>query len=61
LDPFAVQGILARLAEPIDEIAAEVALRAPTARASDLPAGSAPAMEMFADVHAHSEVRLFAS
>ena len=55
LDPFAVHGVLARLAPDIDALAAEVA-------ASDvLPAHSAPALDLLADVHLTAEVRLFAS
>lgn len=54
LDPYAVQEILARLAPEVDAVA-ELAVGAP------LSAGSAPALELLADVHARSEVRLFAS
>jgi urease accessory protein len=60
LDPYAVQGMLAGLADEINATGA--------ARAGDnledfagLPALGAPALELLADVHACSEVRLFAS
>jgi urease accessory protein len=60
LDPYAVQGVLAGLATEINATGA--------ARAGDnlgdfagLPALSAPALDLLADVHARSEVRLFAS
>jgi urease accessory protein len=55
LDPYAVQGILARLAPQMDS----VAVTASTAQT--IPAGSAPFLELLADLHARSEVRLFAS
>jgi len=77
LDPYAVQGVLAGLAADIDETAragaqfAAVSSREPRRRAlpetggpalyAKLPAGAAPALELLADVHARSEVRLFAS
>jgi urease accessory protein len=54
LDPFAVQGILARLSAEVDAVAA-------AAMTGDLPANSAPAFDLLADVHLTSEVRLFAS
>jgi urease accessory protein len=59
LDPYAVQAMLARLAPEIDAVAARAAA-APLA-AAGLPAASAPALDLLADVHARSEVRLFAS
>jgi len=51
LDPFAVHALLARLAPSIDECAAT----------SGLPADSAPALDLLADFHLTTEVRLFAS
>jgi urease accessory protein len=58
LDPFAVQGMLARLAPAIDECAR----RADHAGSpSSLPADGAPALDLLADFHLTSEVRLFAS
>jgi urease accessory protein len=58
LDPYAVQAMLARLAPDIDAAGAAAAVpRDPAC----LPASSAPALDLLADVHARSEVRLFAS
>ncbi len=58
LDPYAVQAMLARLAPDIDAAATTAAApRDPR----HLPAASAPALDLLADVHARSEVRLFAS
>jgi urease accessory protein len=50
LDPLAVQGMLARLATEIDY-----------ADSSELPADSAPFLDLLADIHRTAEVRLFAS
>lgn len=50
LDPYAVHGILAELAAEVD-----------AAHTAGLPADSAPALDLLADVHAIQEVRLFAS
>jgi urease accessory protein len=77
LDPYAVQGVLAGLAAEIDETgragaqSAALTCREPRrlglaetgglACFATLPAGTAPALELLADVHARSEVRLFAS
>jgi len=58
LDPFAVQGLLARLAPEIDSCAAACAVAAPP---SALPADAAPALDLLADFHLTAEVRLFAS
>jgi urease accessory protein len=58
LDPFAVQGMLARLAPGIDECARRADLAGPP---SSLPADGAPALDLLADFHLTSEVRLFAS
>ena len=60
LDPFAVQGMLARLAPAIDSCAADAA-RASAGPPSSLPAGAAPALDLLADFHLTAEVRLFAS
>ena len=60
LDPFAVQGMLARLAPAIDACAADAA-RAAAGPPSSLPAGAAPALDLLADFHLTAEVRLFAS
>jgi urease accessory protein len=65
LDPYAVQGVLAGLAAEIDATGAAGARFAlgdgQTPEFGDLPALAAPALELLADVHARSEVRLFAS
>jgi urease accessory protein len=58
LDPYAVHRVLAGLAPQIDRVADAAARPVPPAR---LPAGSAPALELLADVHVTREVRLFAS
>jgi urease accessory protein len=50
LDPYAVHAVIAGLAPEIDAI-----------EFSGLPADSAPALDLLADVHATQEVRLFAS
>ncbi|EMD27071.1 urease accessory protein UreF [Amycolatopsis azurea] len=63
LDPFAVNGVVARLAEEVREVslrAAEVAGDDP----AELPAPGSPALDLFAEAHARhhkEEVRLFAS
>lgn len=58
LDPYAVHRVLAGLAPEIDRVADVAARPVPP---SALPAGSAPALELLADVHVTREVRLFAS
>lgn len=58
LDPFGVHRVLAGLSPEIDRLADAAARPVPLAQ---LPAGSAPAMELLADVHVTREVRLFAS
>jgi urease accessory protein len=50
LDPYAVHAVLAGLAPEIDAVPVD-----------GLPADSAPALDLLADVHATQEVRLFAS
>jgi urease accessory protein len=60
LDPFAVQGLLARLAPAIDACAASAA-RAAGGPPEALPADAAPALDLLADFHLTAEVRLFAS
>jgi urease accessory protein len=60
LDPFAVQGMLARLAPGIDQCAARAALSA-GAEPAALAADAAPALDLLADFHLTAEVRLFAS
>ncbi|ONI90475.1 urease accessory protein UreF [Saccharothrix sp. ALI-22-I] len=63
LDPFGVNAILAHLAPEIDAVAATAADHADTAP-EDLPAPSAPGLDLLAEAHDrhHSEeVRLFVS
>ncbi|KFU81625.1 urease accessory protein [Amycolatopsis lurida] len=63
LDPFAVNAVVARLANEVRDVslrAAEVAGDDP----ADLPAPGSPALDLFAEAHARhhqEEVRLFAS
>ncbi|WP_250009377.1 urease accessory protein UreF [Actinoplanes sp. M2I2] len=60
LDPYAVHGLLARLAPDCDRIAAGAAARAGDP-VDDLPAAGAPLLDIGAELHATWEVRLFAS
>jgi urease accessory protein len=60
LDPYAVQGVLAGLAPAINAAGA-VQAAGDLADFAGLPAAGAPALELLADVHARSELRLFAS
>jgi len=60
LDPFAVQAMLARLAPGIDDSARRAAKDA-AGPPSSLPADGAPALDLLADFHLITEVRLFAS
>lgn len=60
LDPFAVYAILARLGPTLDAIAADASAAAQLPPA-DLPAHSAPLLDLLAEQHAAWEVRLFAS
>jgi urease accessory protein len=59
-DPLAVHGVLAGLAGEIAAVAAraEAAAGGPLA---DLPCPAAPRLDLLAELHARSEVRLFAS
>jgi urease accessory protein len=60
LDPYGVQGVLAELAPEIDDCGSV----APSAWACELPslaADGAPALDLRADYHLTTEVRLFAS
>jgi urease accessory protein len=57
LDPMEVSGLLARLADDIDDVA-ELAARSCL---DELPFPSAPALDLLAETHARVEVRLFAS
>jgi urease accessory protein len=60
LDPYAVHGLLARLALDCDRIAVDAAARADDP-VDDLPAAGAPLLDIGAELHATWEVRLFAS
>jgi urease accessory protein len=60
LDPYPVQGLLARLAADCDAVAAHAAGLA-GADVDDLPAAGAPLLDIGAEAHATWEVRLFAS
>jgi urease accessory protein len=65
LDPYAVHGVVARLAPEIDALAMEAAAISVASydndNWTDLPADGAPALDLLADVHLTAEVRLFAS
>ncbi|WP_328416118.1 urease accessory protein UreF [Streptomyces violaceus] len=64
LDPFDATGVLARLAPEVDQVvdrAVEAARRVVDEGVDALPAGSAPLLEIGAEVHAGWQVRLFAS
>jgi len=60
LDPYPVQGLLADLATECDEVAARATACAGD-DPDDLPAASAPLLDIGAEDHATWEVRLFAS
>jgi urease accessory protein len=60
LDPYPVHGLLARLAAVCDETADRAANMAHLG-VSDLPAASAPLLDISAEDHSAWEVRLFAS
>lgn len=60
LDPFAVHAVLARLGPELDAVAAGAAAHAFRPPA-DLPAWSAPLLDLLAEQHMRWEVRLFAS
>ncbi|MFB7863165.1 urease accessory protein UreF [Streptomyces sp. NPDC056069] len=64
LDPFQATAVLARLAPAMDEVASEAAERAALALVEgldELPAASAPLLDLTAEQHAAWPVRLFAS
>jgi urease accessory protein len=58
LDPYAVHRMTAELSTEIEAVADCSAAAMPI---WELPAGSAPGLEMLAEVHAREEARLFAS
>lgn len=60
LDPFAVQATLAGLGPCLDALVSKAAAQAYMPPA-DLPAWSAPQLDILAERHANWEVRLFAS
>lgn len=60
LDPLAVHRALAALAPAVDAVAAEAATYAEEDWA-ELPAVSAPVLDLLAELHLRSEVRLFES
>jgi urease accessory protein len=60
LDPLTVQRMLAELAGTMDAVAAEAADYADEDWAR-LPASSAPLLDLFAELHLHSDIRLFES
>ncbi|GIF53302.1 urease accessory protein [Asanoa ferruginea] len=60
LDPYAVHGLVAALAQECDRVAADAVLRVDDP-VDDLPAGSALLLDVDAEQHATWEVRLFAS
>jgi urease accessory protein len=59
LDPFAVGRCLAQLSGEVEAVASGAV--ASSTSLADLPAGSAPLVEMGAEAHEKWEVRLFAS
>ncbi|TDD39135.1 urease accessory protein UreF [Nonomuraea terrae] len=64
LDPFRANGVVAALADDIDEVADRAARHAERAAAEGtdtLPAASAPLLDITAEQHATWSVRLFAS
>ena len=64
LDPFDATGVLARLAPEVDRVAdraVEAARAVVVEGVGALPAGSAPLLEISAELHAAWGVRLFAS
>jgi urease accessory protein len=60
LDPLAVQRVLTDLAAAVDSVAAEAAAHADEDPAR-LPAVSAPILDLFAELHLRSDLRLFES
>jgi urease accessory protein len=60
LDPFEVHAVLARIITRLDQLSAEAVARA-AGPAHELPSCSSPFLDIFAERHARSEARLFAS
>jgi urease accessory protein len=61
LDPLAVHGLLAGLAETIAAVAGSAAAAADAGDWAALPAASSPGLDLLAERHAQEEVALFAS
>ena len=61
LDPLAVHGLLAGLAEAIAAVAGSAAAAAAGGDWAALPAASAPGLDLLAERHAQEEVAFFAS
>jgi urease accessory protein len=61
LDPLAVHGLLASLAEDIASAAESAAAAAAAGDWAALPAASSPGLDLLAERHALEEVALFAS
>jgi len=59
-DPFAVQSLVAQLTPDVTEVAQRAA-EAAHGPLRDLPYATAPRLDLLAELHAASEVRLFAS
>ena len=59
-DPLAVHAVLVGLAADVDRIGAEAA-EAARGPLPDLPSAAAPLLDVLAETHARTEVRLFAS
>ncbi len=60
IDPFDSHATLARMTSLLDELAVEAAAYA-AASADELPAAAAPLLDIAAEQHASTGVRLFAS
>uniref|UniRef100_UPI000A4256A6 urease accessory UreF family protein n=1 Tax=Actinomadura kijaniata TaxID=46161 RepID=UPI000A4256A6 len=60
LDPLAVHRALADLADAVDAVATEAAAHADGPWA-DLPAASAPVLDLYAELHVRADLRLFES
>lgn len=61
LDPYEVIAILARLAAQLDAVAAAAVEAARHGDVDQLPAASAPLLDLYAEQHSSWKVRLFAS
>jgi urease accessory protein len=59
-DPFAVQALLAALTSEVEAVSTE-AVEAATGPLRDLPCVTAPRLDLLAEVHLRTELRLFAS